>query len=149
MTKKEATQLLAIIKLSYPNSYRDLDEVTRSATINMWHMSFPDVPYPVMSQALNRYRLTNKFPPTVAEMVEELRHLHYQAMEQASMQQMLGNEQAVNQLLKIMRHTDRYKWPSRLGELTMGYLMAMQLEDPAYRQGIPEGEPNEADNKNE
>lgn len=149
MTKGESAQLLALIKLSYPTAYRDLDEVTRTATVNMWHSSFADVPYPIMEQALTRFRMTSKFPPTVAEMVEELRHIHYQAMEQASLQRILGNEQAVNQLLKIMRHTDRYKWPSRLGELTMGYLMAMQLEDPAYRQGIPEGEPNEADNKNE
>ena len=140
MTKKEATQLLAIIKLSYPTAYRDLDDVTRSATINMWHGSFADVPYPIMEQALNRFRLNSKFPPTVAEMVEELRHLHYQAMEQVTVQQMLGNDEAVQRCLLVMRCTDRYKEPSRLGDLTMGNLMSLQLEAPAYLQGLPEGE---------
>lgn len=140
MTKKEATQLLAIIKLSYPTAYRDLDEVTRNATINMWQMSFADVPYPIMEQALNRFRLNSKFPPTVAEMVEELKHLHYKAFEQVHMQRMMGNEEAVQRCLLIMQYTDRFKEPSRLGDITMGNLMNMQLEAPAYRQGLPEGE---------
>lgn len=149
MTRRQAAQLLAIIQLSYPTFYRDLDDKTRDATVNMWHASFWDVPYPLMEQGLNRYRMTNKYPPTVAEMVEELRHLHYQAMEQVTVQQMLGNNEAVQRCLLVMRCTDRYKEPSRLGDLTMGNLMSLQLEDPAYRQGIPEGEPNEADHKNE
>ena len=39
----------------------------------MWQMSFPDVPYPIMEQAFNHFRMASKFPPTVAEMVEELK----------------------------------------------------------------------------
>ena len=140
MTKKEATQLLAIIKLSYPTAYRDLDEVTRNATINMWQMSFADVPYPIMEQALNRFRLTSKFPPTVAEMVEELKHLYYKAFEQVSTMRMLGNEEAVQRCQLVMQYTDRFKEPSRLGDITVGNLMSMKLEAPAYRQGLPEGE---------
>ena len=141
MTKREAAQLLALIKLSYPTAYRDLDEVTRDATINMWYGSFPDVPYPLMEQAFNRYRMSNKFLPTIAEMVEELRHLHYQAMEQVTIQQMLGNNEAVQRCLLVMQHTNRYKEPSRLGDLTMSNLVSLQLEAPAnYRQGLPKGE---------
>lgn len=84
MTKKEAAMLLDLIKLSYPTAYRDMDGTWKVATINMWASSFPDVPYPIIEQAFNHYRMTSKFPPTVAEMVEELRHIHYQAVELAN-----------------------------------------------------------------
>ena len=72
MNKPEATKLLALIKIAYPAAYRDMDEASKKATVNMWQMSFPDVPYPIMEQAFNHFRMVSKFPPTVAEMVEEL-----------------------------------------------------------------------------
>lgn len=138
MTKREAAQLLALIKLSYPSAYSNLDEVTRNATINMWHDSFADVPYPIMGQALNRFRMTSKFSPTVAEMVEELRHLHYQAMEQETIQQMLGNNEAVQRCRWVMLYTDRYKEPSRLRDLSVGSLMSLEITgDPCQLTAGP------------
>ena len=51
MNKTEATKLLALIKIAYPTAYRDMDDASKVATVNMWQMSFPDVPYPIMEQA--------------------------------------------------------------------------------------------------
>ena len=79
MDKGEAAKLLSLIKLSYPTAYRDIDRETANATVNMWQMSFPDVPYPIMEQAFNHFRMVSKFPPTVAEMVEEGEHYDYLA----------------------------------------------------------------------
>ena len=101
MNKQEATQLLALIKVAYPTAYRDMDEASKKATVNMWAMSFPDVPYPIMEQALNHFRMVSKYPPTVAEMVEELMHLHYRATEGALLAKTLGKH------LHISRSTAR------------------------------------------
>ena len=87
----------------------------------MWAGSFPDVPYPIMEQAFNHYRMTSKFPPTVAEMVDELRQIHFQATESALICKSLGNEEEVKRYRAIMNFTYRYKDTSNLG-LQLGSL---------------------------
>ena len=109
MTKKEAAMLLELITLSYPSAYRNMEDSWKVATINMWQMSFPDLPYPIMEQAFNHYRMVNKFPPTVAEMVEELKQLHYQATECALVCKGMGQEDMVTKYRAIMACTARYK----------------------------------------
>jgi hypothetical protein len=109
MNKKEAAKLLTLIKLSYPASYRDQDAEWMMATINMWAVSFRDIPYSLIEQGFNHYRMTHKFPPTVAEMVEELRHIHHTAVTCALIQKDLGNAQAVEHYKAIMAITDRFK----------------------------------------
>lgn len=125
MTKKEAAKLLELIKLSYPHTYRDMDDAWKIATINMWHMSFPDVPYPIMEQAFNHFRMVSKFPPTVAEMVQELRRIYYQATECALVQKALDNEEGVRQYRAIMSCTARYKDDTHLGGLNINSLSTM------------------------
>ena len=119
MNKQEAAKLLSLIKLSYPNAYRDIDHETANATVAMWQMSFPDLPYGIMEQAFNHYRMTHKFPPTVAEMVEEVQKVHDQALEQSSIQQVLGNREAMKQCMAVVSMTARYKDTYRLGSLDM------------------------------
>lgn len=125
MDKGEAAKLLSLIKLSYPTAYRDIDRETANATVNMWRMSFPDVPYAIMEQAFNHFRMVSKFPPTVAEMVEELKHIHYQALEQANVQRIVGNHEALKQCMAVMSVTARYKDTYYLGGLDMTRLPAM------------------------
>ena len=133
MNKQEATQLLALIKVAYPTAYRDLDAITKKATVNMWQMSFPDVPFPIMEQALNHFRMTSKFPPTVAEMVEELKEIHNQATEMALIHKNLGNEDLVKQFRVIMDYTYRYKDSSNFG-LQLGSLTKL-LSGGEYNAG--------------
>ena len=115
MNKQEATQLLALIKIAYPTAYKDMDVASKKATVNMWHMSFPDVPYPIMEQAFNHFRMVSKFPPTVAEMVDELRSIHNKAVECALLHKSFGDEEKVKQYKAIMDYTYRYKDSSQLG----------------------------------
>ena len=115
MNKQEAIKLLALIKVAYPTAYRDMDQASKQATVNMWAGSFPDVPYPIMEQAFNHFRMVSKFPPTVAEMVEELKHIHYQALEGAMIYKNLGNAEEVELYRAIMACTSRYKDSSNLG----------------------------------
>lgn len=120
MNKQEAAKLLSLIKLSYPTAYRDIDKETANATVNMWAMTFPEVPYPIMEQAFNHFRMVSKFPPTVAEMVVELRHVYYQALECANVHKMLGDTEKLRYFRSIMSCTDRYKDPESLGTLQAG-----------------------------
>ena len=114
--------LLDLIKLSYPNAYRDMDTNWKMASINMWAGSFQDVPYPIIEQAFNHYRMTHKFPPTVAEIVEELRYVYYQALECANIHLNLGNRNELEHFRLIMSYTSRYKDTDSLGGLTLGSL---------------------------
>ena len=122
MNKPEATRLLALIKVAYPTAYRDMDDASKKATVNMWQMSFPEVPYPIMEQAFNHFRMVSKFPPTVAEMVEELKQIYFQATEGALIQKALGNQEAVDQYKLVMAYTVRYKDTDNLGGLNIGSL---------------------------
>ena len=115
MNKQEAIKLLALIKVAYPTAYRDMDEMSKKATVNMWASSFPDVPYPIMEQAFNHHRMISKFPPTVAEMVDELKHIHFQATECALVHKSFGDEEKVRQYSAIMAYTARYKDGAQLG----------------------------------
>jgi hypothetical protein len=123
MNKQEAVKLLALIKVAYPTAYRDMDDATKKATVSMWQMSFSDMPYPIMEQAFNRFRMVSKFPPTVAEMVEELRHIYYEATEGALLHKSLGNQEVVDQYRLVMSYTARYKDTDSLGGLNIGRLM--------------------------
>ena len=122
MNKQEAAKLLSLIKLSYPTAYRDIDKENANATVNMWAMSFPEVPYPIMEQALNHFRMVSKYPPTVAEMVEELKHLYYRATEGALLAKTLGDRDLLEQYKLVMSYTSRYKDTDSLGGLNIGSL---------------------------
>lgn len=124
MNKKEAIQLLALIKVAYPTAYRDMDQASKQATVNMWHMSFPDVPYPIMEQAFNHFRMISKYPPTVAEMVEELKQIHFHATECALVHKSMGNEEGVRQYRAIMDCTSRYKDNTNIGYGNMQNLLS-------------------------
>ena len=133
MNKQEAAKLLSLIKLSYPTAYRDIDRETANATVNMWQMSFPEVPYPIMEQAFNHYRMGHKFPPTVAEMVEELKHIYYEATEGAMISKGLGNQEMVDRYRMVMAYTARYKDTDNLGGLNINSLPRM-IGGNAYGQ---------------
>ena len=126
MNKQEATKLLALTKIAYPTAYRDMDEASKKATVNMWHMSFPDVPYPIMEQAFNHHRMVSKFPPTVADMVEELRQIHFHATECALIHKTLGDDEGVRRYKAIMDCTLRYKNNDYLG-LQLGNIQILEI----------------------
>lgn len=115
MNKQEAIQLLALIKVAYPTAYRDMDQASKVATVNMWEGSFPDVPYPIMEQAFNHFRMASKFPPTVADIVDELKNIHFRATECALISRTMGDDDAVMRYKAIMECTARYKNNEHLG----------------------------------
>ena len=105
MTQQEATKFLALIKVAYPTSYRDMDKDMVLATINMWHTTFADIPYVIMEMALERYRRQNKFPPTVADVYECLEAIYYDAVADANIALGRGDEETVRRCKYVMNHT--------------------------------------------
>ena len=106
MNDQEAAKLLSLVKLSYPQSYRDMDRESAAATVRMWAASFESVPYAIMERAFDRYRMRSQYPPTVAELARELGRLYYHAEDAAFAHRQLGNETAVRQLRNLMACTE-------------------------------------------
>jgi hypothetical protein len=105
MTLEETTKLLALIKLAYPNSYKDIDKDSLLATVNMWHRMFKDTPLGIIEMALDHFVKGSKFPPTIADITEELRTIYYEAMQNV-LAYPKGPQGEVNRY--IMQHTARY-----------------------------------------
>lgn len=79
MTKEETIKLLALIKLAYPNSYKDIDRDTQVATVNLWYRAFADTPLSIVEMALDNFVKSSKFPPTIADITERLRVINSEA----------------------------------------------------------------------
>lgn len=83
MTLEETIKLLALIKVAYPNSYKDIDKDTQLATVNMWHRAFSQTQYPIIQMALDHFIKGSKFPPTIADIIDELKSIYYEAWQNA------------------------------------------------------------------
>ena len=103
MTLEESIKLLALIKLAYPNSYKDIDKDTQLATVKMWHRAFDTVPFAIMELALDHFVKVSKFPPTIADVCEELKSIHFEALQNV----LSGGEQRKLSLY-IMQQTERF-----------------------------------------
>ena len=108
MTREESARLLALIKVAYPTAYRDMDTDMINATVNMWQVSFPAVPYVIMQLAFDRFRRVSKYPPTVAEMNEELGKLYWMSAAEANSAKTLGDGDKYKRCEFIMAHTWQY-----------------------------------------
>lgn len=80
MTQKEATQILAILKAAYPNSYRGMTKDEAIGTVNVWATQFIDMPVNVVMIAVNKLISTNTFPPSIGEVKEKIRSLYFEAL---------------------------------------------------------------------
>ena len=109
MNREESIKLLALIKVAYPTAYKDMDNASKQATVNMWQTTFPNVPYQIMEMAFNRFRMASKFPPTIAEMCEELKHLHWKSVEELLRATAFGRVDDVDKYQWIMDHTEVYR----------------------------------------
>ncbi len=102
MTIEESKKFLALIKVAYPSAYKDIDRDSALATVNMWQRDFPAVPFDIMGMAFDRFRKKSKFPPTVADMYEELKGLYHSALVKVLS---ITNQQEKDAGMYIMKHT--------------------------------------------
>lgn len=79
MNKTDTIKLLAQISTVYPAAYRNMDAEASRSTVDLWHSAFPDIPYDIMEEAFRRHRCTSSFAPTVRDLEEQLRSIHFDA----------------------------------------------------------------------
>lgn len=120
MTRQEALKILAVLRVAYPNSYRGLDEDMASAMAGLWTSQFANMPYSVVSLAVERLISKSTFPPTIAEVNDELRSLWAEATTLLDM------------------HEQSYEWgmlEHRLNESTVKTLEAIEEATSPMRSG--------------
>lgn len=72
MQENDIKQLLTILKLNYPATYRDMSIEDRRALVNLWMDAFGGLDVAIVGQALKNYIKANKYPPTIAGMQEQI-----------------------------------------------------------------------------
>lgn len=120
MTRQEALKILAVLRVAYPNSYRGLDEDMASAMAGLWTSQFANMPYSVVSLAVERLISKSTFAPTIAEVNDELRSLWAEATTLLGM------------------HEQSYEWGTlehRLNESTVKTLKTIEEATSPMRSG--------------
>ena len=77
MTENEIRIVLGVMKLNYPNSFRDMQEGDRTALVKYWHRQFAEADYKVVSMAVDSIIATdpNGFMPTIGRVKQEMTKL--------------------------------------------------------------------------
>lgn len=81
MNRKEAAQILAILKAAYPGSYNGMTQKEAAGTVSVWAMQFAEVPANIVGLALQKCISVSKFPPTIREVKDKIQSLHWEAYE--------------------------------------------------------------------
>lgn len=79
MTREEAIKILAVLKAAYPNSYKGMTKDEANGTISVWSTQFVNIPYIVVSIAVNKIISTNTFPPSISEVKAKIQTLYTEA----------------------------------------------------------------------
>lgn len=72
MTKNEVLKVLSIVKVAYPNSFRDTTKADAEATIELWSRQFKDYEYQTVMMALDSIISTDTsdFMPSIGKIKE-------------------------------------------------------------------------------
>lgn len=110
MTKKEAVQILAILKAAYPSSYNGMTKEEASGTVGIWAMQFESMPVDIVMMAVQKLIATNKFPPTIAEVKDKIKAIHWEAYDFAHGWESENlSEEARNKFRRIYEATNEYR----------------------------------------
>ena len=69
MTKQEAAKLILLISSNYRNFPEKGKEDAMTA---LWAVTFADMPYKLVESAAVKYMFTNKFPPAISDILEQI-----------------------------------------------------------------------------
>lgn len=93
ITMDDFKVIVKILKAAYP---RD-NFIPNEYTFNLWYKALQDIQYPTLNKAATNYIMTNKFPPTIAD----IRSLSYRLTNRPDMMA----SAAWNQLLRALRQS--------------------------------------------
>lgn len=131
MTKKEALQILAILKAAYPASYNGMTQKEATGTVAVWAMQFSDVPVDIVLMAVQKLISTNKFPPAISEVKAKMEGIHWEAYEALSCSSIPMSEEVREHYKRIYEATKEYKI-AKIAEPTLYQMItggtALQIE---------------------
>lgn len=80
MTKEEVNMLIALMKANYSYAFKSMTRSERVMLLNTWTLTLQDMDANVVMLAAMQIISENKWLPTVAEIREKCRTLHYAAV---------------------------------------------------------------------
>lgn len=114
MTHAETTALLAEIEITYPYAYSKVSKDSAELMVYIWQQSFATIPLPLMRAALHSHRLVSKYPPTIAELVEQLRTQYFEIMDTLDIYYRIVDEKSdTQQLIAIAALLKPYIEPNK------------------------------------
>lgn len=70
MNSNETIKILSVIKAAYPQWARELTTADAKAMVALWSSMLIDHKYDIVQLAIKKIIATNKFPPSIAEVLE-------------------------------------------------------------------------------
>ena len=121
MTKKEALQILAILKAAYPSSYNGMTKEEATGTVAVWCMQFADIPAEIVMMAIHKLIATNKFPPSISEVKGKISTIHHEAA-----------EMLYSNLGEFISDKERKQY-EQIYKLTRNFKLAKMAEPPLHQ----------------
>ncbi|EKO1913593.1 hypothetical protein PZQ55_002681 [Clostridium botulinum] len=75
MTREETITILSVIKAAYPQWARGLTKTDADMMITLWSSMLEEHEYKLVQVAIKKIIATNKFPPSVAEVIESINYI--------------------------------------------------------------------------
>jgi hypothetical protein len=75
MEKYETNQLMKLLSITYPNTYKDFTDAQKIETMTLYYDFFGGYETDIVVQALKNYIKVNQYPPTIAGLQEQIDHL--------------------------------------------------------------------------
>ena len=77
MTEREIRTVLGVMKVAYPNSFRDMQEGDRNALVALWKRQFAEADFNTVSMAVDSIIATDPsgFMPTIGRVKQEITKL--------------------------------------------------------------------------
>lgn len=82
MNQADALKLLAVLKAAYPREYSFLTKEEAAGIANVWVRQFHDLPYEIVSMAVEKHISTEKQAPTIVGIKDKISAIHWEAYEQ-------------------------------------------------------------------
>jgi hypothetical protein len=79
MTKQEVNKLLALMKANYSYAFKNMSQQDKHLLLNTWAFTLQDLNADVVMIAAMQLISTSKWLPTVADIREKCKELHYSA----------------------------------------------------------------------
>lgn len=76
MNRDETIKLLTLVKLSYPMWSKDLKDTDARAMVMLWGDMLGEYEFDIVQAALKSLLATNKWPPSIAEIIEKAQFIN-------------------------------------------------------------------------